>query len=206
MNPIINSSFNKHPMSWELIRRRLLHPSDSFMKAMCCHQTLDGLPKHFPKKIHKAPFKICYTTKMTTINKGTTVDTSNLQPGEMFHMEFAFKKINSIRGFTSVLTVVCANTIMIQVFPTSSKIAHFRITRFILITLINEQHSCKRVIVYEYSVLAKSIDVKNLLVGEFKVAMENTGGDTSWLNGSNERHNRSIQDMVGAGLLDSNKH
>ena len=32
MNPIINIPFNKHPMSWELIHRRLLHCSESVMK------------------------------------------------------------------------------------------------------------------------------------------------------------------------------
>ena len=36
--------------------------------------------------------------------------------------------------------------------------------------------------------------------------METTGGDAYWLNEKNERHNRSIQNMVRAGLLDSNQH
>ena len=58
MNPIINSYFNKNTMSWELIHRRLIHPSYSVMKAMRRHQTLDGLPKQFPKKIHKTPCTI----------------------------------------------------------------------------------------------------------------------------------------------------
>ena len=58
MNTIINSYFNKHPIIWEIINRRLLHPYDSFMKAMCRHQTLYGLPKTFPNKIQKAPCKI----------------------------------------------------------------------------------------------------------------------------------------------------
>ena len=71
MNPIINISFNKHGMSWEIIHLRNLHPSESVMKAMCRHKTLDGLPKPFPKKIHKAPCTICYTAKSTTIKKGT---------------------------------------------------------------------------------------------------------------------------------------
>ena len=39
-----------------------------------------------------------------------------------------------------------------------------------------------------------------------KLTMENTGGDASWLNGNNERHNRSIHNMVIAGLLDINQH
>ena len=61
MNPIINSSFNKHPMSWYIIHFRLLQTSDSFIKAMCHHETLYGLPKHCPKKIHKAPCTIFNT-------------------------------------------------------------------------------------------------------------------------------------------------
>ena len=36
--------------------------------------------------------------------------------------------------------------------------------------------------------------------------METTGGDVSWLNINNERHNRIIHNMVIAALLDSNKH
>ena len=36
--------------------------------------------------------------------------------------------------------------------------------------------------------------------------METTDGDASWLNGNNERHNRSIHIMVIAALLGSNRH
>ena len=36
--------------------------------------------------------------------------------------------------------------------------------------------------------------------------MENTGEDASWINGNNERHNRSIQNMVISGLIDSDQH
>ena len=36
--------------------------------------------------------------------------------------------------------------------------------------------------------------------------METTGGDASCLNGNNEKHNRSIHNMVISGLLDSNQH
>ena len=34
MNRIMNISFNKHPMSWEIIHCRILHPSYSVMKEM----------------------------------------------------------------------------------------------------------------------------------------------------------------------------
>ena len=54
--------------------------------------------------------------------------------------------------------------------------------------------------------LANSIDVTNLLIDKLKIFMETTGGDESWINGKNKRHNRSIHNMVRAGILDSNQH
>ena len=53
MNPIINTSFNRHLMSWDIIHHRLLHPSESVMKTICCHQTLYGLPKVLLRKYAK---------------------------------------------------------------------------------------------------------------------------------------------------------
>ena len=63
MTSIINIYSNKHPMPWELINCCLLHPPESFMKAICRHQTLTGLPKHCPNKLNQAPYTICYTRK-----------------------------------------------------------------------------------------------------------------------------------------------
>ena len=185
MNQIINISFNKHPMSWDISHHCLLHPYNSVMKSMCRHQTLYGLPKHFPKKIHKSPCTICYTSKIRTSNKGTTVENSNLQPGDIVHMNSPFYNVTSIRGFTSTPTVVYANTRMLCVFPTAFKIAPVRIIRFILTTLMNEQHPCKRVRVDKDIALTNSTDVTNLLIDEFKTSMENTGGYASWLKRKN---------------------
>ena len=193
-------------MSWELIHIHLLHPSDSAMKSMCRHQTLYGLPKSCPTKIHKTPCTICYTSKMTTTNKGTKIDTSNLQPGDLVHVEFVFYNVTSSCGFNPIITVVCARTRIIWLFPTASKKAPVRIIRFILTTLMNEQHQCKLARVFEDSALENSTCVINLLVDEFKIYMKNTGGDASWLNGKNERHNRIIHNMVRAALIDSNYH
>ena len=69
MTPIINIYFNKHPMSWELIHLRLLRSSDSFMKAIWCHQTLTGLTKHCPiylnEKIWQLYLKAQILTQLT---------------------------------------------------------------------------------------------------------------------------------------------
>ena len=143
---------------------------------------------------------------MKTFLKVATVYTNNFQPGELIHMDYAFYNMTSIRGFTSMLTVVCANTIVLWLFPNSSKWAPFCIIHFILTTLKNEQHLCKQVIVEKYGTLAKSIDVTNLNVYYFSISMKTTCGDTSWLNVNNEIINISIQDMVRAGLIGSNQH
>ena len=61
-------------------------------------------------------------------------------------------------------------------------------------------------IVDEYGALEKSTDVTNILVDDFNISMETTGGDSSCLDEKNERHNRSIHNMVIEILLDSNQH
>ena len=54
--------------------------------------------------------------------------------------------------------------------------------------------------------MENSTDITNLLIDESEICMEITGGDTSWINDNNEIHNRSIKNMVMAGLVYSNKH
>ena len=71
---------------------------------------------------------------------------------------------------------------------------------------MNEQNPCKRVRVDDDSALANSTDVKKLLVDEFKISMETTGGDASWPNEDNERNNLIIHNMVRSVLLDSKQH
>ena len=108
-------------------------------------------------------------------------------------MDFAFYTVTSIHGFTSMLTVVCAKNRMLWVLPNASKISPVCIIHLMMTTLMNEQKPCKHVRVYEDSELENSTDVKNLLVDEFKISMETTGGDAYWINGNNERHNIIIK-------------
>ena len=172
---------------------------------MCLHQTLTGLPKYCPKKLNQAPCTKCSTSNMTDLTKGTTVDTTNLQPGKLLHMEFSFYNATSVNRFSSVFPVVCENTIILWAFPTESKISSVRIISLTITTLKNEQHTCKHVRVDKDYDLENSTDVINLLVDEFKKYMETTGDDASCLNGKNERHNRITNNMVRPVRLDSNK-
>ena len=167
MDPIINSSFNKYPMSWKLIHFHLLHPSYSVMKAMCCHQTLIGLPQQPPKKITEAPFTVCYTKNMKTLPKGTAVNITTIQPGELMHMNFDFYNFTSILSLIYMLNVVLTKTTMLWVFSTASKIPPVIIIIYILTTLDNEKHPCRRSRVDKDGTLENSTDV-NLLINEFR--------------------------------------
>ena len=105
-----------------------------------------------------------------------------------------------------MITAVCEKTIIILVFPTASKLDPVHIIQLILTTLNNEQHLCKRVRVDEDGFLASSTDVTNLLVDEFNISMETTGGDSSYSNGNNQRQNKIIHNMVREGLIYSDQH
>ena len=140
---------------------------------------------------------------MKTLPKVTTVDTTNLQTGELIHMYFALYNVISTPGLTSMINVVCASTRMLWVIPNVSNQDPVRIICFILTTLKNEKHPRKRVGVDEDGALENSTDVTNLLFDDFNISMENTVGDASWINVNNGIHNRSIHNMVRAGLINS---
>ena len=50
---------------------------------------------------------------MKTFPKGKTVDSTNLQPGELIHINFDLYSVTSIRGFISTLVVVFEKTRML---------------------------------------------------------------------------------------------
>ena len=49
--------------------------------------------------------------------------------------------------------------------------------------------------------LESSKYITNLIVEKFRISLEDTVGDTSYLNGNNRRHNISIHNMVRACLI-----
>ena len=59
--------------------------------------------------------------KITTLPKGTIIDTINLQPGQLIHMKFYAYNVIFICGLTSMLTFVCKKTITLWVLLTASK-------------------------------------------------------------------------------------
>ena len=169
MGPIIISLFKKYPIPWELIHLHLLHPYESFMKEMYHHLTLTGLPNHFPKNINELPCTVFFTAKMTISPKDKTVETTNLRPGELLHMEFALQNVAYTQGFTSMITVLHVKTTTVWILPTASKQPPIRIILFMLTTLNDENHTCRHVRVNEDGALEKPADVTNLIVEKFSI-------------------------------------
>ena len=74
---------------------------------------------------------------MKPFRNDATVNTTNLQQGELIHMYLSFYNVTSIRGFYSITTSLCENNIILWPFPTASKQALVHIIHFILTTLKN---------------------------------------------------------------------
>ena len=68
------------------------------------------LPKIKSKRYRTQKCRCVIYWKASTVNlpKGITIDTSNLRPGELIHMDFCFLEETSIRQFTCVLVIVDA--------------------------------------------------------------------------------------------------
>ena len=75
--------------------------------------------------------------KSDDFTKDATVDTTNLTPEELLHMNFTFYNVTFIVGFTSILDAVCERITIICILPTVPKQASVRIIIFILATLNN---------------------------------------------------------------------
>ena len=116
---------------------------------------------------------------MSILPRGTTVDTTNLQQGELLHVNFAFYNVNSIQVFSSVITVVCEKKGMIWIFATASKQAPVIIIRFILPESKNKNHPRRRVRVDEDGDLENSTVVTDLLIDQFRKSTETTVEDAS---------------------------
>ena len=203
--PIIKAMMCKTQLDWIKIHRRLGHPSDSKLAAMCRSKKIPGLPTIFPTKYQR--FKelcpICAKGKMKVTSSGGTIDTSKYLPGQMLHIDFTFYDIISIRGFTCVLIIVDARTRKVWTFCTTSKRPPINIMRFFLHQMQLDDKKPQFIRCDEGGEVIRSEDFCKMLLDEFKITAQTTGGYSSWINGKAERHNQSINTMTRAALIDS---
>ena len=129
MDKIINSTLKN---SHDMVTHTLSPPSSLWQCNEINVLSSDPNWPPPPNKINTTPCTLYYTEKMTIYPKVATVDTTNLQLGDIFHLEFSFYNITTIFKFNSILTVVCDKTIMLWILPTTSNQSPVIFIRFIL--------------------------------------------------------------------------
>ncbi len=168
---------------------------------MCQHGSLLGLPKKpFPTTTTICP--VCIKAKFSHPPKGRTLDTSTLPRGALLHIDFAFWDVTSLRGFTSMLCIIDAQTRMLWVFCTASKGPPIHIIDYLLDMLLKDNCQPSTIRVDEEGSLARCTDFTKFLI-QRRLTLETTGGHSSFLNGKIERPHRTLSQMVRAMIINA---
>ncbi len=78
-----------------------------------------GLPCKLAPLPGRCP--ICDAARMTRIPRGPLADPTELPVGTMFHIDYCFFNVPSIRGFTAALIIVERTSRYLWIFPSRSK-------------------------------------------------------------------------------------
>ena len=146
---------------------------------------------------------ICSIVKAPKVSTSGSAPQRKLSPGQMLYMDFCFYRTESIRGFTSYLSVTCYASNYSFVFPTRSKRPPLDIITW-LIEVMKRQGFIVLIIRFdEGGELARSTEVCSLLT-KLNIVMESTGGYSSDLLGKDERQHRTLGEMVRTMLYSAN--
>ena len=182
--PTVNKGiFSKlaHNLSYEALHRRLSHICEKKITTMCKQQTLIGLPKVKPKRHHEACHcTICILTKGKNRNKGKTIDTSDLEPGNMLHIDITFFDITSFRGFNSSLNIIDAKSRKLWGFLSSAKRTPLRIIKYFLHAIQKEGKTVIEIRIDEEGAITRSAEFTSMMIDEFPgIKINTTGGCAS---------------------------
>ena len=149
---------------------------------------MDGLPETFPTsaRIHKWIYWIWPRGSLHNDPHGVTINTDQLRPGELIHMDFYFVNIPSIRNFTAVLLVLDTKIRQMWQFPTKQKRPPLDIVNFFLVQLKRMGREVHHIRIYCGGELAGSSEFCALIKNKFEVGLERTDTYSSWLNGKAE--------------------
>ncbi len=96
------------PLTRNLVHQCLCHGCDDSLDAVCQTQSILGLPrKPFPLRSNPCPI---FTT--TTFSHPPHPKETSYKPttrGELLHLDFSFWNVVSLRGFTSLLSIIAVN-------------------------------------------------------------------------------------------------
>lgn len=128
--------------------------------------------------------------KLTQLPRNLEVtDYSLYCPGSFIFLDFSFYNVVSIRGFSSVIDIICASTRYSFSFPTRPKRVPLDILKW-LFAILNKENKTVRIIrVDEDGALARSREFCKLVQLQ-NISLQTTGGYMSSLNGMIERPHR----------------
>jgi hypothetical protein len=148
------------------------------------------------------PCVICISAKFTHPPKVKESSFKLTSRGQLLHIDFSFWNIISIRGFSSVLSIIDGKDRMLWTFPTASKRVPLRILDYFFNIMEKDGIIIKSVRVDEDGALANNTEFCHFLFTRSKT-LESTGGYASFLNGKIERPHRTLGQMVRAMLINS---
>ena len=163
---------------------------------------MSGIPSNIHRfhDTYKCP--ICLLTNATKIPRIKHRLKDDYQPGEFFCMDFSFWNTPSIRGFTSILSIICMKTRYSFVFPTRHKHPPLATVKWFIGTLCRQGFPVSHIQTDKGGELGRSTDFLKLLTQNECVYM-GTGKSSSSFNGLVERPNRTIANSVRAKLLNA---
>ena len=179
--PTTNHAFSKNEeLDDTIVHRRLGHATDDKINKMAKLEIMLDLPKRKSQRYRKQKCRCVICWKASTVNLPNvfTIDTTNIRPGELIHIDFCFLEETSIRNFTCTIVIVDARVRKMWTFLRKAKdpIGYSKILLRANETDGNtgDQHKDG----YE---LARSSKFCNLLVEEIQCGLQTTSWYSSWL-------------------------
>ena len=120
----------------------------------------------------------------------------------MIQMDSAFFNIESIRVFTSTFVVLCFANSCPFTFPSRSKRPPLDILKLFITILRNHDKKVASIQVYEDRSLARSSEFMKTC-HNMNIIVQNTGGDTSSLNGKSESTNKTLANTTRSLIMNS---
>ncbi len=187
----------------QLAHQRFDHRSMDTIVQMHRGHMMQGLPSTITRFHNEYTCPICNLTKATRIKRNKIVQ-SKLphKKGDFLCMDYSFWNKTSIRGFTSLLSIICMTTRFSFTFPTRHKRPPLATISWLISVLRKQGFSVTYIQTDEGGELGRSSDFLKLLTKHNCIFL-GTGRSGSSLNGIIERPNRTIAEAVRAKLLNS---
>ena len=199
--PAISSISNQYHNN-QYIHQKFDHRNMQMILRMKRQNLMQGLPSDISTFHENYNCPICKIANATKISTNKTSDRIKLKPGSWFCIDYSFWNCKSIRGFTSLLTVICLSTRYSFVFPTRNKRPPLDTIRWFIKTLRRQGFPVLYIQTDEGGELGRSSDFLQLLTDSECIYM-GTGRSGSSFNGLVERPNRTIANSVRAKLLNA---